>query len=144
MLPDVPFNLIIFNFFPVYSNELSIPLGEGECLEVPKLTKQQSLYAVWPNDDGTDCICPLCDDGKCVLSNCECYNASMFQPELKLNSSGSTPDDTVYSLCLSNLTTDRNNSKMSFFYEELSCTENDMPFLSRKYDENSIFILRGM
>ena len=121
---NLPFNFITFNFFSVYSNELSIPLGEGECLEVPKVAKQQSLYDVWSSDD-------------CVLSNCECYNTSTFQPEIKLNSSSFTPDDTAYSLCWSNLITDR-NSKMFFFYEELSRSENDMsPFLSRKYDETA-------
>ena len=126
----------------VYSNELSIPLGEEECLEVPKLAKQQSLYAAWPEGDGTDSICPLCNDGRCVLSNCECYTASALQPELKSNSSGST---VTYSLCWSNLIADRNNSKIFFFFEELICLENDKSsFLSRKYDTNSIFVLRGI
>ena len=65
------------------SQEVSVALGDNGCSKVPDIPEHQSLYAVWPSDDGTDCICPLCDDGDCVLSNCECYN-STFAPELRM------------------------------------------------------------
>ena len=56
-------------------------LKDGGCLKIPVILKEQSLYAVWPSDENIDCICPLCDDRNCVLSNCECYNAT-FGPEI--------------------------------------------------------------
>ena len=36
-------------------------LKDGGCLKIPVILKEQSLYAVWPSDENTDCICPyLC------------------------------------------------------------------------------------
>ena len=100
---------------------------------MPEIPEHQNLYIVWPSDKGTDCICPLCDNGNCVLSNCECYKKNMtFVPELQSNYS-------KYTLCWSNLLTDRNNSYIYFFFE----AQTHNMFLFRIYDSVYNLVIRS-
>ena len=109
-------------------------LKERGCLKIPVI-KEQSLYAVWPSDEKSDCICPLCDDGNCVLNNCECYNAT-FGPEILHDSTDN------FSLCWPDLQTDKNNSRVYFFYEVLADPSQPMT-VTRKYDIVYNIIIRG-
>ena len=110
-------------------------LKYGGCLKIPVILKEQSLYAVWPNDENTDCICPLCDDGNCILNNCECYNAT-FGPEIIHESTDN------FSLCWSDLQTVKNNSHVYFFYEVLADPSQHMT-VTRKYEIAYNIIIRG-
>ena len=67
----------------VSMNERSVALGNSSCIEVPPVLSYlyQSLYIVWPGDP--DCIYPLCNDGSCVLGNCQCYSSSSFCTRIK-------------------------------------------------------------
>lgn len=120
------------------SNELSIAIGNSSCIEVPPVLAHQSLYVVWPGDP--DCICPLCNDGNCVLANCQCYSRSSFAPELNTGTSGNNI------LCWSNLITSKNNSKIHFFAETTVCNGTRLrsgPVFSKRFIGSSKFLIRG-
>ena len=110
-------------------------MGDG-CVDVPKIPSMQSLYIVWPGRNHQDCICPLCDDGNCVLKNCDCYSTPA--PKLRSTKFNTT---TRYSFCWSqsDLPAVKHASKIQlyFFYETKNCANNDSklvtPFLVRKY-----------
>ena len=103
---------------------------------MPEIPELQNLYVVWPSDNGTDCICPLCDDGNCVLSNCECNKKKMtFVPELQSNFS-------KYTLCWPNLLADRNNSHIYFFFEAQTHNQPNI-FLFRIYDSVYNLVIRS-
>ncbi len=122
----------------VSSNEQSVALGNGSCIEVPPVLVNQSLYVAWPGDP--DCICPLCNDGNCVLGNCQCYSRSSFAPELNTRMSGNNI------LCWSNLITSRNNSKVHFFTESTVCNGTGLrsgPTFSKRFIGSSTFLVRG-
>ena len=104
---------------------------------MPVILKDQSLYAVWSSDEfiDVDCICPLCDDGNCVLNNCEYYNATIG-PKVAYDSGDK------FSLCWRSLEADMNNSYIYFFYEALANPPQQMPVI-RKYDIVYNIVIRG-
>lgn len=117
------------------SDEHSVALGNTSCLEVPPIPLHQSLYVVWSGDN--DCICPLCNDGNCVLSNCQCYTTTSFTPELSTGVMSNTQ------LCWSNIGYNRNNSNVHFFTEAKVCNGTDS-FISKVFVSTSKFLVRGM
>ena len=121
----------------VSSNEQSVVLGNSSCIEVPPVSVHQSLYVVWPGDP--DCICPMCNDGNCVLGNCQCYSSSSFAPEINIGISGNAM------LCWSNLENNRNNSKIHFFVEIIPCSSNtgSHPLFNKRFVGSSKFVVRG-
>ena len=132
--------LTVLNIFHVLvsSNEQSVALGNSSCIEVPPVLVHQSLYAVWPGDP--DCICPLCNDGNCVLGNCQCYGSSSFAPELNTGISGNAM------LCWSNLDNSKNNSKIHFITETTVCNGTGLrfgPVFSKRFVGSSEFLVRG-
>ena len=124
-------------------------LGDPKiCIDVPPTPPLKSLYVVWPGDEDTNCICPLCDSADCVWNNCQYSNYSfIITPELHVNTTILNGiKNSVYSLCWSNLQIAMNNTAIYFFYEERSCTGfNQMlpSFLSRNYIRNDKIILYG-
>ena len=109
------------------SQKVTLTLGDDGCLEVPEIPQNQNLYVVWPSDDSTDCICPLCDMGNCVLSKCECYKKnSTSAPKLSHNSTG-------YTICWPTLAPEKNNSNVHFFFEAMIKQPDDTQLISRIY-----------
>ena len=128
----------MFTKFIVSSIEQSVALGNSSCIEVPPALVHQSLYVVWPGDP--DCICPLCNDGNCVLSNCRCYSSSSFAPELNAVISGNTM------LCWSNFDNSKNNSKIHYIAETTVCNGTGLrlgPVFSKRFVGSSEFLVRG-
>ena len=97
----------------VTSKEYSLALGDGCCLDVPRVLSSHSVSAVWADQNEGSCTCPLCDsrDGECVLQKCHCYNSSSFAPTLSVGHINNAQ------LCWSNISYDRNNSVIHFFTE---------------------------
>ena len=116
------------------------------CVEIPKIPKMLSLYAVWPTYGEDDCICPLCNDGNCMLHDCGCYNTS-FAPELRLSSTSSKRDEgSKYNLCWPNLMSANNETNVYFFFDALNCTDPGPECessISRIYQGSYKFIVRG-
>ena len=102
---------------------------------MPQIPKDHTLYAVWPSEEGTDCTCPLCDDGYCVLNNCGCYD-STFGPKIRNVSANN------FTLCWPNLLADRNNSHIYFFFEAQDNQPNNM-LLFRIYDSVYNLVVRS-
>ena len=120
------------------SNELSVAIGNSSCIEVPPVSAHQSLYVAWPGDP--DCICPLCNDGNCVLANCQCYSIrrSSFALELSTGTSGNN------NLYWSNIITSKNNSKVHFFAETTACNGSYLrsgPVFSKRFIGSSQFLV---
>lgn len=125
--------VIMYWFHAVSTLEYHNNISENEsCVEIPNVPPMQSLYIVWPSGGQQDCICPLCDDGNCVLTNCECY--STLAPKLR-----PTNTSLSYNFCwpVSRLFNNSNVSDIQFyfFYETKNCENNitEVPFLGRKY-----------
>ena len=113
-------------------------LKDEGCLRIPVIFKEQGLYAVWPSDhdENEDCICPLCDDGNCVLSNCECYNSTLGP---KIIHDSQTDN---FSLCWPDMQTDKNGSHVYFFYEISADQSQYMPVI-RNYAAAYNIIIEG-
>ena len=49
------YNHIILSYHSLAQNQdVSLPLGDDGCLEVPKIPEHQSIYVVWPSGVGND------------------------------------------------------------------------------------------
>ena len=113
---------------------------DESCLKVPTISPTESLYVVWPGDNEDDCICPLSNDGHCIiLTNCECYSSS-FAPGLRLTGASTSDKGSVYNLCWSNFLAKHNNSNVYFFYESTECIDANDPeiLMSKTFVNTSI------
>ena len=65
---------------------MPVDLGDSSCLMIPTVPPKHILYAVWPDNNGNSCTCPLCHSGynECALSDCPCYSESSFEPTLRI------------------------------------------------------------
>ena len=95
--------------------------GESICLEVPQMLPKQAHFAVWPDNTGGTCTCPLFyGNSNCTLDKCPCYDSS-FVPTW--SSSIRYADNPHPQLCWSNVGKERNNSYMHIFTEVIACNE---------------------
>ena len=125
------------------TQEQSVALGENSCLEIPILTSSpvQTVLAVWPSDNGDSHICPLCNDGDCVLNNCHCYASASFVPTLSVGHANTAQ------LCWSNLGESRNNTNIHFLAESRVCDSDNystIPFIRTTLLSAVKFLVRGM
>lgn len=100
----------------------------------------QTIFAAWLQDNGDTCVCPLCDNSNCVLSNCHCYTFPSFVPTLSIQH-GNTAQ-----LCCSNFGTERNKTNIHLLAEERVCDSEDFsttPFISKSLVSATRFLVRG-
>ena len=71
------FNLLLTSYSYAVLHEQTVDAGESTCLEVPQMLPKQTHFAVWPDNTGGTCTCPLCyGNGNCTLDKCPCYDSS--------------------------------------------------------------------
>ena len=120
-------------------------VGGSSCLEVPTMLPnyKQAHFAVWPDNTGSTCTCPLCyGNDDCILDNCPCYDTS-FAPAW--SSSSGFADNLNPQLCWSNVGKDRNNSHIHIFTEVIACNEEkSSPFISTALVSSVKLSVRGM
>ena len=114
------------------TNELKVPFG-GDCINVKSST---GPYIVFPSkESGTkDCPCAILvkDDNTYLLDSCSCgrdsiFRESFFAYKFRLESAS------VYHVCLLNLTTEMNNTRIHFYELFRSCHDNDGTEVTHPY-----------
>ena len=124
---------------------VNFPEGQQGCINMAEVlsilpSPTSTLYVVWPSTDGSDCICPFCNDvtAHCFLRDCHCYNTS-FAPQLVSNASDSP------TLCWPTFS-NHNGTDIYFYTEERSCSNVPNPrgpLLTQTYVYTARLLERG-